>query len=138
LSSTDLLAVLRRFYPELTQPRMTARDNASERSAERQESSASTADVSPTLSAPADSHVIATQASISEGFGTLAITSEPDAAELYIDGKFLGNTPAMLKLPTGSHAIVLKCAGRNDYARTVEIPKSSKLTLKAVLSPDKP
>jgi hypothetical protein len=66
------------------------------------------------------------------GYGQLTITSEPDAAEIYVDGKFHGNTPATLKLPAGSHAILLKSPGRPDFTRTLELPKSSKLNLKAV------
>jgi hypothetical protein len=31
------------------------------------------------------------------GFGTVAITSDPDDAEIYVDEQFAGNTPAKLK-----------------------------------------
>jgi hypothetical protein len=67
-----------------------------------------------------------------DGYGQLTITSEPDAAEIYVDGKFHGNAPATLKLPAGSHAILLKFPGHPDFARTLELPKSSKLNPKAV------
>ncbi len=70
-------------------------------------------------------------AATSDGSGTVAISSEPDAAEIYVDGKFHGNTPATLRIAAGSHTVVLKCFGRPDYSRTLEIPKASKLTLKA-------
>ncbi|HEY2118371.1 MAG TPA: PEGA domain-containing protein [Candidatus Acidoferrum sp.] len=56
----------------------------------------------------------------------------PDVAEIYIDGKFHGITPATLKLPAGPHNILLKINGRPDYVRTLEIPKASKLTLRAI------
>ena len=72
---------------------------------------------------------IATRAS--DGTGSLSITSVPDAAEIYIDGKFFGNAPATLKLSSGSHVITLKSAGLADYSRTIEILNSSKATLKA-------
>jgi PEGA domain len=55
-----------------------------------------------------------------------------DAAEIFVDGKFHGNAPANLKLAAGSRVVVLKSAGFPDYTRTIEIPKASKLTLKAV------
>ena len=67
-----------------------------------------------------------------DGYGQLTITSEPDAAEIFVDGKFHGNAPATLKLPAGSHAILIKSPGRPDFSRTLELPKSSKLNLKAV------
>jgi len=70
-----------------------------------------------------------------DGYGQLTITSEPDAAEIYVDGKFHGNAPATLKLFAGSHAILLKSPGRPDFTRTLELPKSSKLNLKAVFDP---
>jgi len=40
-----------------------------------------------------------------------------------------------LKLPTGSHSIVLKFPGRADWRRTLEVLKSSKTSLKATLEP---
>lgn len=69
---------------------------------------------------------------VSEGFGYLAITSAMDSAEIFVDGKFHGNAPASLKLAAGSHVVLLKSAGFPDYTRTIEIPKASQLTLKAV------
>jgi PEGA domain len=72
-------------------------------------------------------------ASAATSFGVLTITSDPDAAEIYIDGKFHGNAPATLKLTAGSHTVVLKSSGLADYTRALEVPASSKLSLKASL-----
>src|SRR2546430_6350457 len=69
----------------------------------------------------------------SSGAGTIIISSVPDGAEIFVDEKFHGNTPATLRLPTGSHAIVLKFPGRADWKRTLEVLKSSKVTLRATL-----
>ncbi|HXH66809.1 MAG TPA: PEGA domain-containing protein [Candidatus Limnocylindrales bacterium] len=67
---------------------------------------------------------------------TLKITSvPPGAAEIYIDGEFHGNAPATLKLPAGPRAILLKSPGRSDCTRTLVLPKSSKLNLKAIFVP---
>jgi S1-C subfamily serine protease len=124
LSSTDLLAVLHRFYPDV--PGMTVRASAdfssdsTESTAATQLAETPTSTASQIISAPPD------------GYGQLAITSEPDAAEIYVDGKFHGNAPATLKLPAGSHAILLKSPGRPDFTRTLELPKSSRLNLKAI------
>ena len=46
---------------------------------------------------------------------------------------FLGNAPATLKLPAGSHAILLKFPGHADWRRTLEALKSSKVSLEAAL-----
>ncbi len=68
---------------------------------------------------------------VPESFGTLIITSDPDGAEIYLDGKFVGNVPATLKLATGSHVVRAKSPGRADWERTIEILKDSQATLKA-------
>jgi PEGA domain-containing protein len=75
----------------------------------------------------------ASSPSAAAGVGTVVISSTPDGAEIFVDEKFHGNTPATLRLPTGSHAIVLKFPGRADWKRTLEVLKSSKVTLHATL-----
>jgi hypothetical protein len=89
---------------------------------------AASAEAEPTLTSSISS---TSSTSSAAGFGALTITSEPDDAELYVDGKFHGNTPATLKLPAGSHTIVLKSRGLPDSSRTIDVPASSKLSLKA-------
>jgi len=37
--------------------------------------------------------------------GTIAVSSSPDNAEIYVDGSFVGNAPATLKLSPGKHTI---------------------------------
>jgi S1-C subfamily serine protease len=126
LSSSDLLAVLRRFYPELAPGSATTAAHPSEQ--DLREAAAST----PQPPSEPSTSSTSLPTSVADGFGVLTITSDPDAAEIFVDGKFHGNTPATLKLPAGSHSVVLKSPGLPDYARTLELPKSSKLTLKAV------
>lgn len=140
LSAGDLLAVLRRFYPDLASPSVAATARPSETAQASQEPVASpipvATEASPSLnSAPSltSSASSTSPTSSSAGFGVLTITSDPDAAEVYVDGKFHGNTPATLKLPAGSHTVVLKSPGFSDYTRTLDLPASSKLTLKAIL-----
>ena len=78
----------------------------------------------------------ATQAS--DGIGSLTITSDPDGAEVYLDGRFVGNTPATVKLPAGPHTVQVKSTGRTDWERSIEILKDSQLNLKAQLLAPKP
>jgi S1-C subfamily serine protease len=73
---------------------------------------------------------------VPDGTGTVTISSEPDGAESFVDEKFLGNAPASLKLSAGSHAIVLKFHGHGDWRRTLEVLKSSKVSLRATLEPN--
>jgi serine protease Do len=132
LSAGDLLNVLKRFYPDLAAP--TTINAASHSSRPQPPSNTGESAPTPVNEEAQPSATFAAQApatSSPSGFGTITITSDPEDAELYVDGKFHGNSPATLKLPAGSHAFVLKSPGLPDYMRTIEVPASSKLTLKA-------
>ncbi|HVM75189.1 MAG TPA: trypsin-like peptidase domain-containing protein [Candidatus Saccharimonadales bacterium] len=123
LSSSDLLAVLQRFYPGLAPNSLAAK---AKKFGDPPAVAPDEALVE-TSTPSAESPVVSPSAS----FGSITITSVPDSAEIYVDGKFLGNTPATLKLPAGPHTILLKSTGFRDFTRTLELPKSSKLSLKA-------
>jgi serine protease Do len=96
LSSTDLIKLLARFYPNITSQNVTA---------------------APTPDA----------------FGSVAISSIPDGADVYIDGKFVGNTPETLKLSAGPHTVKLTSQGQKDWERSIEVLRDSQLNLKAQL-----
>jgi S1-C subfamily serine protease len=100
LSSSNILTLLQRFYPDISRPTQT--------------------------SAPLKNQV-------AEGFGSISISSVPDSAEVFVDGKFVGNAPETLKLSVGPHKIQLKVEGRKDWERSVEILKDSQLNLKGQL-----
>ncbi len=130
LSSSDVLEVLHRFYPNIgPAPQQLTRGKAPVGAAETSDS----ASPMNTTALASESAPDSQTPSSPDGFGTVTITSEPDGAEIFIDDKFHGNAPATLKLPAGSHAIVLKLPGRPDWHRTLEVLKSSKLSLKATL-----
>src|SRR6266404_795056 len=120
LSSSDLLEVLRRFYPNVA----AASHPAATPSALTETSNSPQATNSAPPPAP-------------DGVGTVSISSDPDGAEIFVDDKFHGNTPATLKIPSGSHSILLKFPGRADWRRTLEVLKSSKASLKATLEPSR-
>jgi hypothetical protein len=61
------------------------------------------------------------------------IHSNPPGADIYIDGRFVGQTPSAIPMPTGPHKIVLKSAGKRDWERQLEVIKDSELTLDPVL-----
>jgi S1-C subfamily serine protease len=69
----------------------------------------------------------------SAGVGNLRITSDPLGAEIYIDGRFVGQTPSTIPTPTGTHKIVLRSCGKKDWERELEVIKGSELTLNPVL-----
>jgi len=48
------------------------------------------------------------------------ITSSPTGGEIYVDGKFFGNTPSSIRLASGEHAIKVT-AGAKEWTKTVQI-----------------
>ena len=139
LSAGDLLAVLRRFYPSASaaspeaKPAGELSDSAAVTAPVPTDSTAPTTDA-PSQQTSAGSAVRGPFAEVAAGVGTVNISSDPDGAEIYVDGKFFGNAPATLKLPSGSHEVTLKFPGRAAWQRTLEILKGSKTTLDATLA----
>ncbi len=67
------------------------------------------------------------------GAGSVAIASDPADAEIYVDGKFAGQTPSKILLASGSHRVELRAAGRKNWERELEVTTDSELTLHPVL-----
>jgi hypothetical protein len=70
----------------------------------------------------------------SEEIGTVNVVSDPEGAEVYLDGKFVGNAPATLKIPVGEHDVRLSSPNCGDWERTLEILNDSQVTLKGQLT----
>ena len=71
-----------------------------------------------------------------KGYGFVGVESTP-AAELYVDGDFVGTTPAKnLKLSSGPHDIRLEAEGYETWSRTVKVFPEQQVQLKAVLEED--
>lgn len=75
----------------------------------------------------------ASQTPAAEAPGTCTVTSNPDGAEIYSDGAFVGNAPATLKLAPGKHTIRLAHAGYKDWSREITVQSSSEVHLVATL-----
>ncbi len=95
LSASDLLAVLRQFYPNLN----------------------------------------ASGGEQPEGIGAVTIASDPQGAEIHVDGKFVGTTPSSFKLAAGPHHIEIKMPGKQTWSRDLEVLKDSEVTLHPSLPP---
>ncbi len=67
------------------------------------------------------------------GHGEVAISCEVADAEVYVDGKFVGQTPSTLQLASGTHHIEVRSEGRREWERDLEVLKDSQLTLHPVL-----
>ena len=64
---------------------------------------------------------------------TVRITSEPDGAEIEVNGAFVGSTPATLQLPSGQQNLTVR-KGALSWRRTVQIQGGSNVTVNAVLT----
>lgn len=51
----------------------------------------------------------------------LNIKSNPDAADIEIDGNFVGNTPSSLELLPGDHNVVIKKSGYKSWERKLKV-----------------
>jgi hypothetical protein len=67
--------------------------------------------------------------------GVLTLSCDTDGAEIYIDGKFVGDTPSTISLVSGAHQIAIKAKGKKDWKREIEVMKGSQVTLHPVLDP---
>jgi hypothetical protein len=65
--------------------------------------------------------------------GKLSISSEPNGAEVYVDGQFSGNTPCKLPVDAGKHAINVSLKNYKDWTRELNVGSGSEMNLNAVL-----
>jgi hypothetical protein len=65
--------------------------------------------------------------------GTVNVTSNPDGADVYADGQFVGNCPAVLKLKPGKHTVTVKLSGYRDWSREISVESGSEVRLTATL-----
>ena len=63
----------------------------------------------------------------------VTFVSEPQGADIYVDGKFVGNTPSMLTLAMGSHEVRIESEHFKPWTRTLETSAGSKITIRAPL-----
>jgi membrane protease subunit (stomatin/prohibitin family) len=63
----------------------------------------------------------------------VAITSEPDGAEIYIDGEYEGSTPSQLSMIAGEHRVQVTRPGYRDWVRRVRISAGAKKSINAIL-----
>jgi hypothetical protein len=65
--------------------------------------------------------------------GAVNVSSNPAGADVSLDGNFVGNSPANLKLAPGKHTIVVKMAGWKDWTRDINVQSGSEVQLTASL-----
>lgn len=67
--------------------------------------------------------------------GTLAVTSSPSGAEVYVEGTLRGRTPLSLSLPEGRYAVELRAPGYEPYQATVQVRRGETTRLDVRLNP---
>ena len=77
----------------------------------------------------------ATESAASTGTetATLTVKSTPDASDVSVDGNFMGDTPASLKLAAGKHTVKVSHAGYKDWSREITVSAGSDMNLDAGL-----
>jgi len=83
-----------------------------------------------TVTIPAS--VIATQVP-SSAPGTVTVSTNPAGADISVDGAFVGNAPADLKLPPGKHTVAISLDGFKTWSRDMTVLAGSKTNLDATL-----
>jgi hypothetical protein len=56
------------------------------------------------------------------------------AAEVYVDGNFVGQPPSTIVLSAGRHKVVVKAEGRKSWERDLDVLKDSQVALHPVLA----
>ncbi len=72
---------------------------------------------------------------VAPGYGTLQVLTNPSLAKLYVDGVFRGYTPRTLTVTAGSHTVLVRKTGYQDYTTTVYLLPGGTRTLNITLVP---
>lgn len=62
-----------------------------------------------------------------------SFSSTPSGAEVNVDGKYVGSTPSVVSLNTGTHAVMVSLPGFAQWKRELSVSAGSELTINAVL-----
>jgi hypothetical protein len=63
----------------------------------------------------------------------VAVHSNPDGAEIYLDGQLIGSTPSTVELPAGTHELSVRLSGYQDWTRNMRVLSGSEINLDAKL-----
>jgi hypothetical protein len=62
------------------------------------------------------------------------VSSDPDGADVFLDGSFVSSTPAVLRLPAGTYKVVVTMSGYAAWERETKILPGAEVNLNAKLS----
>jgi hypothetical protein len=69
---------------------------------------------------------------------TVSVSSNPTGADVLLDGDFVGNSPATLRLAPGKHTIAVKSSGYAEWSREITVQSGSQVQLTANLDKHSP
>ncbi|ACS33301.1 PEGA domain-containing protein [Thermococcus gammatolerans] len=72
---------------------------------------------------------------LTPNYAHLTINSEPQSAEVYVNGTYKGVTPLTLELLTGNYSLKLTKEGYENYTAMVEVKPGETKTVSATLTP---
>jgi len=64
---------------------------------------------------------------------TVVVKSDPDGADISVDGKFVGNAPSTMQLPPGDHVVLMEKPGFKPWQRNISITSGGIVTLNGSL-----
>ncbi len=67
-------------------------------------------------------------------YGTVAVTCSQESADVTVDGSFVGNLPASLRLSPGKHTVQVSLAGYKSWSRDITVMAGADLRLIATLT----
>ncbi|MGB6843816.1 MAG: trypsin-like peptidase domain-containing protein [Candidatus Acidiferrales bacterium] len=67
------------------------------------------------------------------GTGSVTIASDVEGADIYVDGKLVGETPSKIVLSMGTHHVEVKTSGKQEWVRDLDVTKDSEVTLRPAL-----
>jgi TPR repeat protein len=65
--------------------------------------------------------------------GIVSVKADNETSEVFLDGAFIGNAPAKLKLDPGMHVIEVRQPGFKTYHKELKVTAGSELSLRAML-----
>jgi hypothetical protein len=65
--------------------------------------------------------VVAAQTTPVAAIGKISVSSTPPNADIEVDGSFVGNTPSIIEVTPGDHAIAIKKSGYKAWERKMKI-----------------
>jgi hypothetical protein len=70
--------------------------------------------------------------------GTVNVSSHQAGADVFADGDFVGNSPAVLKLAPGKHTVAVKSPDYTDWSKEITVQSGSEVQLTANLEKRSP